>query len=235
MFASKTSKLIATTASSVLRRAAVPRVWYNTTAVVAAQQLQAMASSSSSSSSTSSTWLLNSLSFAAPEESEQAYVQSMLPREYQHYLAHHTINDFSHGPIRTLQDVLVSNQACIVTTITKPHTIIAVNDAWTALCGYTQDEVHHQSISSVLHGPLTNDAVIQSTMNRVQANVIDAPESSSSNTTEDMYVVNYKKDRTSFINHVTMSKIVLSPDQPQVQFLLGVVQPTESAPLRMVL
>ncbi len=229
MLASKTSKLIATT-SSVLRRAAVPRVWYNTTAAVAAQQRQAMASSSSS---TSSTWLLNSLSFAAPEESERAYVQSMLPREYQHYLAHHTISDFLHGPIRTLQDVLVSNQACIVTTITKPHTIIAVNDAWTALCGYTQDEVHHQSISSVLHGPLTNDAVVQSTMNRVQENVIDAPESSFH--TEDMYVVNYKKDRTSFINHVTMSKIVLSPDQPQVQFLLGVVHSTASAPLRMVL
>jgi hypothetical protein len=47
--------------------------------------------------------------------------------------------------------------------------------------------------------------------------------------------VNYKKDHTSFINHVTISKILLSHDQPNVQFLLGVVQPTTSAPLRMVM
>lgn len=231
MFAS-TSKFVIKSSSAVLRRAALPaqRQGYTTTAAVTAAVVHHDVNKAPTSSST---WLYNSLSFAAPEESERAYMQSMLPKEYQHLLAPHTINDFSHMPIRTLQDVLVSNQACIVTTVSKPHTIIAVNEAWTNLCGFTQEEVHHQSISSVLHGPLTNDSIIQSTMQRVQENVINSKESFSS--AEDMYVVNYKKDHTSFINHVTISKILLSEDQPDVQFLLGVVQPTTSAPLRMVM
>ena len=164
-------------------------------------------------------------------------MQSMLPKEYQHLLSPHTINDFSHVPIRTLQDVLMSNQPCIVTTMTKPHTIVAVNKAWTNLCGFTQEEVHHQSISSVLHGPLTNDSIIQSTMQRVQDNIIDTTNNDDSvpPATEDMYIVNYKKDHSSFINHVTISKILLSTDQANVQFLLGMVQPTTSTPLRMVM
>ena len=217
-----TSKFVVKSSSTVLRRSGIHRQWYNSTAAVAVTQSPA-----------SSTWLYNSLSFAAPEESEQAYMQSMLPKEYQHLLARHTINDFSHIPIRTLQDVLVSNQPCIVTTITKPHTIIAVNEAWTEVCGFTQEEVHHKSISAVLHGPLTNDSVIESTMQRVQENIVNGKESVTP--TEDMYIVNYKKDHTSFINHVTISKILLSQDQPNIQFLLGVVQPTTSVPLRMVI
>jgi hypothetical protein len=216
---------------------------------------------SSSTSPTSATWLYNSLSFAAPEESEQSYIQSMLPT---HYNINHTY-DFNYMsssisplsstttnsiriPIRTLQDAITNtNYACIVTTITSPHTIVAVNDVWTQLCGYEQSEIHHQSISNILHGPLTNTETIQNTLKRVDENIIHANRIDASNNnnnktditdndkTEDMYVINYKKDGTSFINHVTISKIILSDDEPNEQYLLGIVQPVVHVPLRMVL
>jgi PAS domain-containing protein len=192
------------------------------------------------SSTGSTVSLYNSLSFATPEESETSYIHSMLsPQEQQLWSLH------AHR-IRTLQDVFLSDQACVVTTMTEPHLIVAVNPAWTAICGYTAQEVHHRSISSLLHGPLTNERIIQDTMRRVQESIL----SSTKNTTdeaavaaaqndeqvqeEDMYVVNYTKDRTSFINHVTLSKIQLSFDQPNIQFLLGIIQPVTHVPLRMV-
>lgn len=188
---------------------------------------------------TFATVLLNSLSFASPEESEASYIQSMLPKNYNHHC------NISHIP-RTLQDVLQSKHACIVTSLNEPHSIIAVNDAWTQLCGYTQAEVHHQSIASILHGPQTNIHHIQNTMKRVMTNIVPQQQQhnhhhndiQSLNTTEpnmeDMYVVNYKKDGTKFINHVMISKIILSHDQSDQQYLLGILQPVTSVPLRMM-
>jgi PAS domain S-box-containing protein len=169
-------------------------------------------------SSTSSTWLSNPLSFAAPEESEASYIQSLLPNGC----------NLSFVP-RTMQEVFHSPQACVVTTLTAPHKIVAVNDAWTALCGYTQAEVHHQTLSSILHGPKTNEALVNATMERVRARVVpsETPDE------EDMYVLNYNKQGDAFVNHVTISKLLLSEDQPDQQFLVGVLEAVPSAPLRM--
>jgi PAS domain S-box-containing protein len=170
--------------------------------------------------STSATWLSNPLSFAAPEESEAAYIQSLLP----------TGCNLSLIP-RTLQEVFHSPQACVVTTLTAPHKIVAVNDAWTKLCGYTQAEVHHQTLSSILHGPKTNEELVNATMERVRERVV--PSAVMAQNLEDMYVLNYNKQGSSFINHVTISKLLLSDDQPEQQFLLGVLEAVPSAPLRM--
>lgn len=171
-------------------------------------------------SSTSATWLSNPLSFAAPEESEAAYIQSLLPNGC----------NLSFVP-RTLQEVFHSPQACVVTTLNAPHTIVAVNDAWTALCGYTQAEVHHQTLSSILHGPKTNEELVKATMERVRQRVV--PSAVDSPNLEDMYVLNYNKQGNSFVNHVTISKLLLSEDQPDQQFLVGVLEAVPSAPLRM--
>jgi hypothetical protein len=124
---------------------------------------------------------------------------------------------------------------------------VAVNEAWVALCGYTQAEVHHKTLSSILHGPQTNSQIVQTTMDRVMKNVVPANHdddddeatnihdaNNSSSNKEDMYVVNYKKNGTTFINHVTISKLLLSDDQPDQQFLVGILEPVHTAPLRMV-
>jgi hypothetical protein len=84
-------------------------------------------------------------------------------------------------------------------------------------------------------------------MDRVMKNVVHAHHDDDATTTtlpsihdanssnaEDMYVVNYKKNGTSFINHVTISKLLLSDDQPDQQFLVGILEPVHTAPLRMV-
>lgn len=203
--------------------------------------MSSVATMATSTLHVSSPWLYNSLSFAAPEEVENAYVQSMLsPSEYRQFV--NSTDDFSYipqRPIRTLQDALTSKKACIVTTLTKPHTIVSVNDAWTKLCGYSQSEVCHQSISSILHGPLTNDAIVESTMQRVLDNIVNDDSSDDKDKTEDMYVVNYKKDHSSFINHVTIKKILLSNDQltsgSPTYLLCGIIQPVQHVPLRMAL
>jgi hypothetical protein len=79
-------------------------------------------------------------------------------------------------------------------------------------------------------------------MDRVMKNVVHANHDdddtnihdANSSNKEDMYVVNYKKNGTSFINHVTISKLLLSDDQPDQQFLVGILEPVHTAPLRMV-
>jgi PAS domain len=117
---------------------------------------------------------------------------------------------------------------------------VAVNEAWVALCGYTQAEVHHKTLSSILHGPQTNSQIVQTTMDRVMKNVVhandddDATTTTTTTTLPSIHVVNYKKNGTSFINHVTISKLLLSDDQPDQQFLVGILEPVHTAPLRMV-
>ena len=170
----------------------------------------------------SATWLSNPLSFAAPEESEAAYIQSLLPNSC----------NLSFVP-RTLSEVFHSPQACVVTTLSSPHTIVAVNEAWTALCGYTQAEVHHQTLSSILHGPKTNEELVKATMERVREKIV--PSDVEAQSCEDMYVLNYTKQGNSFVNHVTISKLMLSEEQPDQQFLLGVLKSVHAAPLRMAL
>jgi PAS domain-containing protein len=130
---------------------------------------------------------------------------------------------FSQQP-RTLAQALLSPLPCVVTTKTYPHTIVSVNAAWEDLCGYTLPEVHHQTLA-VIQGAATNTELAHATVEKV---------ANDASRIQDMYVVNYKKSGQAFTNHVTLSTLTLSEDQPDVQFLVGVLEPVHHVPLRLV-
>lgn len=159
----------------------------------------------------------HTISFASPESdftSPETVAQS----------AQHGVTPYP----ATFAAALRSSLACVVTKATAPHTIVAVNTAWTELCGYTADEVVGKSLSALIQGPATNQNLAAAT---VQKAMMAEKESSS---WVDMYLVNYKKDGSSFTNHVSLKEVPLNEDEPTVRFLLGVLEPVERAPLRMI-
>jgi PAS domain S-box-containing protein len=156
----------------------------------------------------------HTISFASPESdwtSPETIAQS----------AHHGITPYP----ETFAAALRSSLACVVTKSTAPHTIVAVNTAWTDLCGYTADEVVGKTLGDLIQGPATNQNLAAATVQKAMA---------STESWVDMYLVNYKKDGSSFTNHVSLKDVPLNEDEPTVRFLLGVLEPVERAPLRMI-
>jgi PAS domain S-box-containing protein len=158
----------------------------------------------------------NTISFASPESDFTS------PETVAQQSAHHGI--ITPYP-ETFAAALRSSLACVVTKATAPHTIVAVNTAWTDLCGYSADEVVGKTLGDLIQGPATNQNLAAATVHRAMA------EKSS---WVDMYLVNYKKDGSSFTNHVSLKEVPLNEDEPTVRFLLGVLEPVERAPLRMI-
>lgn len=117
---------------------------------------------------------------------------------------------------------LLSPHACVVTRTTSPHTIVAVNAAWEKLCGYQSNEVIGKSLS-ILQGNDTNTALANATIEHANAE-----------SWVDMYVRNYKKSGEAFTNHVSLKEVGLSADEQDVRFLVGVLEPVDRAPLRMI-
>lgn len=162
-----------------------------------------------------SEWWSQNLSFASPESDFSSSNNTATSNSHAVSLPH------------TLAQALQSSQACVVTTKAHPHTIVAVNAAWESLCGYRQDEVLHQTLA-VIQGPQTNTELAEASVNAVVQNNKDT------HTTNDVYLINYKKSGESFINHLTLSNMVLSLEQPQVELLVGVLEPVRHVPLRLV-
>jgi PAS domain S-box-containing protein len=164
--------------------------------------------------STPSVHWSHTISFASPESdftSPETVAQS----------AHHGITPYP----ETFAAALRSSLACVVTKSTAPHTIVAVNTAWTDLCGYTAEEVVGKTLGDLIQGPATNQNLAAATVHRAMAE---------KQSWVDMYLVNYKKDGSSFTNHVSLKEVPLNEDEPTVRFLLGVLEPVERAPLRMI-
>lgn len=128
----------------------------------------------------------------------------------------------------------MSRQAVVVTTVEHPHKIVHVNAAWEKLCGYTQQEVLHQTLS-VIQGRDTNIVLADATVRQVATtnNTADSTQPKE-NIVADTYIVNYKKDGSPFKNHICVSTMKLSEDQPDVEFLVGVLEEVDTVPLRLV-
>jgi PAS domain S-box-containing protein len=124
----------------------------------------------------------------------------------------------------TLQQAMTSPHPVVVTTMEAPHRIVHVNVAWEGLCGYTQAEVLGRSLS-IIQGRDTNAPLTHQTVQSVLADPASIA---------DMYVVNYKKNGTPFKNHVTLGTMMLSEEQADVKFLVGVLEEVEHVPLRMI-
>eukprot|EP00565_Helicotheca_tamesis_P005692 CAMPEP_0185725402 /NCGR_PEP_ID=MMETSP1171-20130828/1672_1 /TAXON_ID=374046 /ORGANISM="Helicotheca tamensis, Strain CCMP826" /LENGTH=387 /DNA_ID=CAMNT_0028393525 /DNA_START=129 /DNA_END=1292 /DNA_ORIENTATION=+ len=93
-----------------------------------------------------------------------------------------------------------SNDAIVITSKRHPFRIISVNDAWTNLCGYTQDESYGKTLKSLLHGPDTykngND------VDNVMFHLVEKHQ------TSEMTLVNYTKSGRPFVNHVRVGPLV---------------------------
>lgn len=137
---------------------------------------------------------------------------------------------------RTLAEAMTSSHAVVVTTFEYPHRIVHVNAAWEQLCGYTQQEVHHQTLSAIVQGDQTNTALADATVRGVVQNARGgASDRHAATTTAEMYVVNYKKNGSPFTNHVRMGPMALSDDQPEVELLVAVLaEHSGRVPLRLV-
>jgi putative hemolysin len=162
----------------------------------------------------------HTLSFASPESDFCDGSRSL-------YSLLKTSSPFSMQP-RTMAQAMASPLACVVTTKSHPHKIVCVNAAWEDLCGFKQAEVVNQTLS-IIQGPQTNTELADKTVEAALQN-----SNNDSDRINDMYVVNYKKNGESFTNHVTISTMMLSPDQSDVEFLVGVLEPVEQSPLRCI-
>ena len=96
----------------------------------------------------------------------------------------------------TLADALQNtSDAVVMTEPTPPYAITHVNGLWEDMCGYTHEEVEGLT-SSVLQGPDTDQMLLAEMMAMV-----------SDGKTAEGEIVNYKKDGTRFINHLSIEPI----------------------------
>jgi PAS domain S-box-containing protein len=49
-----------------------------------------------------------------------------------------------------------SDRACVINRAEAPYDILAVNDAWTRLCGYSAEQALHRTPKQLLHGEYTD-------------------------------------------------------------------------------
>jgi PAS domain len=224
---------------------------------------------SDSNSSTTNEWT-NQLSFASPESDfvGQLVPEATLLTTEERSRLRTTTNEsilntllstvFGTTPLnqrqptsvslpKTFKEALVNyqNEAVVITTATAPYSIVYVNKAWEDMCGYKANEVLHETLQCI-QGPKTNTKLAQSSIHKLlssMSNTTSSPKATTPTPTEpvDMYLVNYRKDGSSFTNHVTMGTMTLNDDdlsvaQSDQHFLVGILQEVkpDQVPLRMI-
>jgi PAS domain S-box-containing protein len=131
---------------------------------------------------------------------------------------------------KTFKEALQRYQdAIIVTTATAPHTIIYVNKAWEEMCGFKAIEVLDKTLDCI-QGPKTNVKLAATSLNKL------VNTDSKEKEPIDMYLINYRKDGTSFTNHVTIGAMTLNERTAEPNFLVGILEevPADQVPLRMI-
>jgi PAS domain S-box-containing protein len=224
------------------------RLFFSSQAAATNQQHHQVGVKNSSSQEESS-WWSNSISYASPESDSETLAQQ--EQQDFNFSSSYTVTapqewwsntisfaspeaDFTSPEVarnciqknrypESLAEALRSHLACVVTRPTAPHTIVTVNAAWTELCGYTAAEVMGKSLG-MLQGSMTNTQLAAT-----------AVEQANAQKWVDMYLVNYKKNGSPFTNHLSLKEVPLNDDEPNVRFLLGVLEPVERAPLRMIM
>jgi|ERR1712039_458356 len=84
--------------------------------------------------------------------------------------------------------------AIVITETEAPYTILYVNAAWRALCGFSELEADGNTMH-LLHGPLTDTSMARRMMKAVA-------ESGNAGS----YLVNYRGDGSSFLNEVQIAR-----------------------------
>ncbi|CAM9766748.1 unnamed protein product [Ectocarpus sp. 4 AP-2014] len=104
-----------------------------------------------------------------------------------------------------------SNEARVIMTATSPHTVVCCNQAWTKLCGYSQEDIRGQTLKAI-QGPRT-DAGGLAALNRE----IERGRAASA------VLLNYKSDGSEFLNYLRVYPLV-GDGRGTVTHLLGVLQ-----------
>lgn len=87
--------------------------------------------------------------------------------------------------------------AIIVTESTPPFCIVAVNEEWSDLCGYEEEEAISKSMSSLIQGPKTNRKGLKKAIADLDGG----------NDYVECETVNYRKDGSMFRNHLIMGPL----------------------------
>jgi PAS domain S-box-containing protein len=116
---------------------------------------------------------------------------------------------------QALCDPTYQNAALVVTTATSPFRIVHVNQAWTKLCGFSQEQVLHQSLS-VIQGPKSDVDQVKRMIAQVQ----------STRHEQETFVINYTSQGVEFMNHLRVGPLVLD----SVELLVGILQNVDVAP-----
>jgi len=90
-------------------------------------------------------------------------------------------------------------RAMVITRRDKPFTIMAVNDPWTKLCGYSQGEAVGKSLA-MIQGPKTSHRDVDR-LTRLLRGPARARRAI------DMELVNYTRDKRAFLNHVHVTPV----------------------------
>ncbi|CBN74261.1 conserved unknown protein [Ectocarpus siliculosus] len=104
-----------------------------------------------------------------------------------------------------------SNEARVIMTATPPHTVVCCNQAWTKLCGYSQEDIRGQTLKAI-QGPRT-DAGGLAALNRE----IERGRAASA------VLPNYKSDGSEFLNYLRVYPLV-GDGRGTVTHILGVLQ-----------
>jgi len=147
------------------------------------------------------------LSFASPESDFTFYLEPEPVRKSRRTL------DCSIP--RTISEALApSRQARVITEAHPPFRIVHVNHAWEELCGFSNTESVGKTLE-ILQGPITS----KETLHALKVNLITGNEEGIS-----AVLTNYRKDGSSFLNHIHFVQLSASVDSDDVTHLLGVLE-----------
>jgi len=119
---------------------------------------------------------------------------------------------FSSIPRNLKAALLPSPQARVITEVQPPFRITHVNAAWEGLCGFSQSEALGKTLE-MLQGPET----LSRDLELINARVLKREDVS-------MVLVNYKKNGSSFVNHLRVVPLTAGPGSTEVTHMMGVLE-----------
>ncbi|CAN0483769.1 unnamed protein product, partial [Ectocarpus sp. 12 AP-2014] len=114
-------------------------------------------------------------------------------------------------PNTTRGACLPSNEARVIMTATPPHTVVCCNQAWTKLCGYSQEDIRGQTLNAI-QGPRTDAGGLAALTREIERGRAASA-----------VLLNYKSDGSEFLNYLRVYPLV-GDGRGTVTHVLGVLQ-----------
>lgn len=127
------------------------------------------------------------------------------------------LTDLQKLPQTYRQALQIRDEAVVITTASRPHTICYANAAWEELCGFSSQYALDKTLA-ILQGPDTNRHMAAAMVQRCKQTRLPQHE----------YLVNYTQKREPFINHVCVG--LLSGTSNGSEYMVGILQKVETVP-----